>query len=451
MLSFGSVGVVVMNGIAAGSDARVRAAGYCTTVHAVADWRLARVPPPETTLIESPLALSAFILAVAAIAFLLDRHVKVLSRVGAAVIAILMAAVASNLGLVAPTSPVYDIVVGPVTSLAIAWLLLSVNLADIRKVGGKVLAAFGLALAGTVLGAIVGGLVFAGTFGDETWKLAGTLTGTYTGGSLNFVAVSRGTGLADSLFAGTTAADNVATTLWLGATLLIPVWFAKFYPPIPAEHRYTAGAHGVVAASTEPGTESLAAAAPSGGIETEAHPYFAPASISTLDLAVLGATGILLILLSDAVATVVPAIPSVLWLTTFALLAGHLTPLGRVPGAFQLGNFALVLFFVIIGIFSRIAEIISVGVAVLWFTLIVVGIHGLVVFGFGRLLRIDVASLSVASQAAVGGPSSALAVAVAREWPALVLPGIIVGLLGYAVGNYLGFAVAAIVRAAGGG
>jgi uncharacterized membrane protein len=181
------------------------------------------------------------------------------------------------------------------------------------------------------------------------------------------------------------------------------------------------------------------------------HPFFTGVSISTLDLAVLAAAGLLLLLLADAVAAVIPAIPSVLWLTTFALIAGHFTPLGRVNGAFQLGNLALVLFFVIIGIFSRISEILAVGIAVFWFTLVVVGVHGVFVFGVGRLLRIDVASLAVASQAAVGGPSSALAVAVAREWRSLVLPGVIVGLLGYAVGNYLGFAVGAIVRSVGAG
>jgi uncharacterized membrane protein len=80
---------------------------------------------------------------------------------------------------------------------------------------------------------------------------------------------------------------------------------------------------------------------------------------------------------------------------------------------------------------------------------VVVGVHGLVVFGIGRLARMDVGTLAVASQAAVGGPSSALAVAVSREWKGLVLPGIIVGLLGYALGNYLGFGVAYLVRGAG--
>ena len=59
---------------------------------------------------------------------------------------------------------------------------------------------------------------------------------------------------------------------------------------------------------------------------------------------------------------------------------------------------------------------------------------------------VDVETTSVASQAAVGGPSSALALAVARDWRALVLPGVVAGLLGYAVGNYLGLGVAFLVR-----
>ena len=65
------------------------------------------------------------------------------------------------------------------------------------------------------------------------------------------------------------------------------------------------------------------------------------------------------------------------------------------------------------------------------------------------MAKLDVGTLSVASQAAVGGPSSALAVAVSREWKALVLPGIIVGLLGYAIGNYLGVGVALLVNGLG--
>jgi uncharacterized membrane protein len=71
--------------------------------------------------------------------------------------------------------------------------------------------------------------------GDETWKLAGTLVGTYSGGSLNFVAVGRALELPDSLFTAAAAADNVVTALRMVATLLLPGWLGRFYPPPPEE------------------------------------------------------------------------------------------------------------------------------------------------------------------------------------------------------------------------
>ncbi len=379
-------------------------------------------------MISDPLALTALVATAAALAFLLDRRVPVLSRVGASLLCIVFGAVLSNAGLVPAESPVYESIAGPLTSAAIAWLLLSVNLADVRQAGPRVLSAFALACLGTALGAFVGAVIFGPTFGEDTWRLAGTLAGTYSGGSVNFVAVGRGLGLPDGLFAGATAADNVTTGLWLGMTLLIPVWLARFYPPVP------------------PGL--VAPLQPDEAPEAH-HPFFARLPVSTLDLALLLATGLALLWVSDLLGARFPAIPSVLWLTTLALGVGQL-PMFRTPrGALQLGNVALHLFFVVIGIYSRVSEILAVGLEVFFFTLVVVGIHGLVVYGVGRWLRFDPGTLSVASQAAIGGPSSALAVAVSRQWRGLVLPGILVGLTGYAVGNYLGFAVGYLVRGVG--
>jgi uncharacterized membrane protein len=377
--------------------------------------------------IESPLYLTALIALTTALAFLLDHRIPWLSKVGASLLALALGAVLSNTGVVPAASPVYGVIEGPLTSLAIAWLLLAVNLSDLKIAGPRMIGAFLLAAAGTAVGAFLGALIFAGTFGPETWRLAGVFTGTYSGGSVNFVAVGRGVELPTSLFAGATASDALTTGIWLAATLMLPIWLHRFYPaPIPGEE--------------------------SEGEEDEhAHPFFEQVPLSTLDLANLLAAGFILVVASEWIATFTPGVPAVLWLTTFALAVGHLKPFRKPRGALQLGNLALHFFFVLIGIHSRISEILAVGVEVFYFTLVVIAVHGLVVFGVGRLLRMDVGSLSVASQAAVGGPSSALAVAVSREWKGLVLPGIIVGLLGYALGNYLGFGVAYLVRGIVGG
>ncbi len=93
-----------------------------------------------------------------------------------------------------------------------------------------------------------------------------------------------------------------------------------------------------------------------------------------------------------------------------------------------------------------IANIFVVGPAVFYLAAITVGIHGVVLFGLGRILRLDVPTLVVASQAGVGGPAAAMAVASAKGYSDRMLPGIAVGLLGYALGNYVGFAVAETAR-----
>ena len=382
-------------------------------------------------MIQSPLALCAIIAAATALAFWLDYRVAALSKVGASLLAIAFGAALSNTGVVPASSEVYDAVLGPVTSLAIAWLLLSVNLGDLKKAGPRMVGAFGLAVAGTVLGAFVAAAVYQARFGDDTWRIAAAMTGTYSGGSVNFISVGRAAGLSGPLFAGATAADNVVTALWLAVTLVLPIWLRRFYP---APTRSDASATSAEQSSTPASRH-------------QHHPYFVLEGLSAARTANLVAVGLALVLASEWLGQLVPGVPAILWLTTLALILGHSPLFREAPGAMQLGSVGLHFFFVLIGVLSRFSEIVAVGLEVLFFTLIVVGVHGIVVFGAGKLLRLDMGSIAVASQASVGGPSSALAVAVSREWRHLVLPGVVVGLLGYAVGTYLGLGVGYVVRA----
>ena len=197
----------------------------------------------------------------------------------------------------------------------------------------------------------------------------------------------------------------------------------------------------------EPSTEIAGAPGSEGAPDRHRHhPYFVRESLSATRIASLFATGLILVFVSEWLGRVYPNVPGILWLTTLALAVGH-TPLYRdAPGALQLGSVGLHFFFVLIGILSRVSEIAAVGFEVFFFTLVVVAVHGIFVFGLGKVLRLDIGSIAVASQAAVGGPTSALAVAISREWRHLVLPGVVMGLVGYALGTYLGMGVATLLR-----
>jgi uncharacterized membrane protein len=464
----------------------------------------------NSILISDPIALAAIIAGITALGFWLDRRYDWAAKVGAGLLIIGIGAVVSNMGLVPLSSPVYNAVTGPVTSLAIVWLLFAVDLRDLKAAGPLMLAAFGIAVAATAIGAITATLVFHRGLGHNAWKLAGAMTGTYSGGSLNFVAVGRALGIPAETFAAANASDAVMTAIWMGATIVLPLWIGKYYPrPVPqhlmdertpttdervpqplgvnpgssaariADRRsriadretpVTRTANTTPdAASEEPipspagNAANLAATAdnrdPRSAIRdqeppqaaTQEHPFFAEVPLRILDISILFTLAFALILAANEMGKLVPSVPSVLWLTTFALVVGHVPTIANLKGAMQLGTLALHMFFAIIGIYSRIAEMLKVGPDVFLFTATVVLIHGALTYLGGRLARLDVGTTSVASQAAVGGPASAVALAVARDWPALVLPGIVAGLLGYAAGNYVAFGVAYLMRAIVGG
>jgi uncharacterized membrane protein len=109
--------------------------------------------------------------------------------------------------------------------------------------------------------------------------------------------------------------------------------------------------------------------------------------------------------------------------------------------------FALHLFFVAIGTASVISELVTSGLPLVFFMLAIIAIHAAVVYGVGRLIGLDLETVTIASQSTVGGPGSALALSMSMQWTALVTPGIIVGIFGYALGNYIGFLTAYATRA----
>jgi hypothetical protein len=126
-------------------------------------------------------------------------------------------------------------------------------------------------------------------------------------------------------------------------------------------------------------------------------------AVTIRDMSMIVGIVVTAVLFSDWLGAAVPGIPSVLWLTTIMLGVAQVPFVRRLSGAPMLGNYVLHLFLATIGAQSIFAEIMRVGPAVFYFTLVVVGVHGLVVFGAGRMLGLSLPTLVVASQANVGG------------------------------------------------
>ncbi|MGH9334650.1 MAG: DUF819 family protein, partial [Vicinamibacteria bacterium] len=277
------------------------------------------------------------------------------------------------------------------------------------------------------LGGVVASQIFHGWIGPETWKLGGAFAAAFVGGGMNFAAVGRGLQVSPDLFAAASVADNLSTVPWLLAQVGLYRVLTPVYRPFPESM-----------SSGEAGEE---------GVGVDPREYWTSTSMNVTDMAILAAIPLGALWLSRKLSPLLPGFPEVLWLTTFALIVAQTPAVQRLKGAAVLSYFSLHLFFIVVGANSDVGAVVRAGPTLFLFMISIIVLHGLVIYGSGWLLGLDLRIVTLASQAAVGGPGSAMALSMAMRWEQLVTPGIIIGIFGYAIGNYLGFACSYLLRA----
>jgi uncharacterized membrane protein len=216
----------------------------------------------------------------------------------------------------------------------------------------------------------------------------------------------------------TPAADNIMTALGRATTLLVPRTLQRLRP------------RRLVNPTTQTADE----------LSTQDEE-----TVSPRHLAVLLAMGTGAIYLSKQVSAIWPVIPFVLMLTTIALVLAQFRLVNRLRGSRLLGLLGIYLFLAVIGAYCDLSALLKDGqLAIVLFGMIctIVLIHAVIIYGVGALFKQDWDMLGIASQANIGGATSALALARSLNRPDLQLSAVLVGSLGSAIGTYLGILVA---------
>jgi len=263
----------------------------------------------------------------------------------------------------------------------------------------------------TLLAVLIGGWLLQPLLGPGRSVLAGMFTATFTGGSLNFVSVARALQPPEALLAVATTADYVVFAAWFAVSLALARRQGRAAPAVAA-----------------PAERWLAA---EGGWWQGL------------------LWGLAVLLLSNALTAVLqrlwPALPSILVLTTLTLLVAQLPAASSRRGCYGLGLLLIQPFFTVMGLSSPVGALLGEGLPVLAYAALIVALQGLGLLVLRRWRGWGLGETLVASQASIGGPSTALALATAIGRAELALPAVAIGLLGYLIGTYLGLLAAALL------
>jgi uncharacterized membrane protein len=318
--------------------------------------------------------------------------------------------------------------------LGIPLVLFSENVVKWAKMARTTFVSLLLGVVSVVVLVFIGFFIFR-TAIPEIWKISGMMIGVYTGGTPNLAAIARALAVEEELYILTHTAELV-----IGALILLflitgakPL-FGKFLRP------YGDREIGLKAELDVSDFESY-----EGFFERKNFIGILKAFGVALIIFGLG-YGITFLFEGDAKDTA-----AVLTVTTLGIAASLIPSINRIKSSFQLGMYFIYVFCIIVASKADLIALFNVENVqlmvnlLLYIALVIVGsliLHALLSWIF----RINVDDYIITSTALSNSPPFVPVVAAAIRNKEVVIPGMIIGVIGYAIGNYLGVAIAYLLR-----
>jgi uncharacterized membrane protein len=321
--------------------------------------------------------------------------------------------------------------------LAFPLMLFSLNLKRWFRYASKGFISVLLALIAGPVMVTLGFLIFRHLI-PEAWKLAGMFVGIYTGGTPNFVALSIGLEVDTNLFVMAVTYDTiVGAFLVLFFITIAPKIFRFILPPFKYK-------------GNEKDTDLVAE-------ETEDLEDFSGMFEKNKLLPLLLALGISILIcaISVGVGTLLqkplPNLPQnaviILTITTLGILASFIKRLNIIEKTFQMGMYIILIFSLTVASMADLRTLFNIGMLnfILFITWVYFGsliLHLIL----AKIFRIDSDNFLITATAYIFSPPFVPLVANALKNKDVIITGITGGIIGYVLGNYIGFALAYFLK-----
>ncbi|SIP93849.1 DUF819 family protein [Solilutibacter tolerans] len=362
-------------------------------------------------------------------------------------------ALLNSLGIInGSASKLYPVARDYLLPTSLVLLCLAIDLGAILRLGPKAVIMFLTGTAGVMLGALVAflamGVIHPETVAGDTWRGMTTVAGSWIGGGANQAAMKEVFEVPDNLFGQFVAVDVLVANVWM-AILLFMAGRAQSFD------RWTRADTSAIEDMKQ---------------RIEAYQAQHARNPSLTDIMVilgvgLGATG-LSHLFADPLVAWIKTLPpewkladysltsGFFWIVVFATTIGLILSFTRArtlegAGASKIGSAMLYILVATIGMQMDLRALLErpwlFVMGLIW-----IAVHAGLLLAVAKLIRAPLFFMAVGSQANIGGAASAPVVASAFH-PSLAPVGVLLAVLGYALGTYCAYITGLLLRAMAGG
>lgn len=326
-----------------------------------------------------------------------------------------------------------DIIVTIIIPLAIPLLLFSLDLKRWLKLAKEAVWSMLLGVVSLLVVIVVGFFLFKDHI-QESWKIAGMLVGVYTGGTPNLAAIRTALDVSPNIFILTHTYDLVLGSICLTFLLtLAQRTFNLFLPHFHETHEHVNLAQMV---KESEGMDNYLGMLTKKGF---------------LQLAKALGLSILIFAGSGAISLLVPSsiqmVTVILLITTFGLLLSMLKSVSQIDKTFQLGMYFIIVFSMVVSSMGDLSSMFSIDFLHLFLYVAFAVFLSMIVHVFlSWVFKVDSDTTIVTITALTFSPPFVPVVAGALKNKEVIISGLTVGILGYAFGNYIGVALALLLK-----
>ncbi len=361
----------------------------------------------------------------------LCHRYRYVNKLGAVVIAYLLGLIVGNIGILPPDAlKVQDLLTTLTIPLAIPLLLFSVNIRNWFSMAGKTLLSMLIALFGILSMVLLGFFLFRTQGVADLWKVSGMLVGVYTGGTPNLASIKLALDVDETIYIVTHTYDLLIGVFYLLFMLTLGQRFFGWFLPAYKHADPLTAAQG----------------------DFDGHDPYWGIFRRRVFFPVLGAFGLAVVIFAIAggISLLVPAAAQmavvILLITTLGIGASMIPRVNRIEKTFELGMYLILIFSLVVASMANISQFVDASPVILLYVSLAVFGSLLIQAVLSRVFRIDADTMIITSTAFICSPPFVPVVAGALKNKEIIVSGLTVGILGYAVGNYLGITLAYLLK-----